>query len=338
MDPVTQGLLGAAASQALLGDRLGWRAGLIGGLAGSAADVDILFRSSSDPLLGLEMHRHFTHSLAFAPAGGLLVGLLGWLILRRRAPLRLALLAGVVAYFTHGLLDVMTSYGTLWLWPFSDLRLAWDWLPIVDLFVTGPLLAGLLLSRSSRVPRLPAAIALLAFALYCGLGALQHHRACEAQQRLAAQRGHAVERGRAMPTPLQLLAWRSVYVSGEDLYADAFYVPLIGSIRVYEGGSAPRIDPRLSGLPAGSTAARDLVRFDRFADGYLAVQQSGVIGDLRYSLLPHGLTPIWGIRLDPAHPDRHAERIHFRGRSIQHLCRYPDFLLGRGGRPLDGPE
>ena len=87
MDPVTQGALGAAASVALLGRRSPVSApalAAMGWLGGMAADLDVLIRSSSDPLLAIEYHRHFTHSLAFVPLGGLIVAL-PWLL--RKKPL-----------------------------------------------------------------------------------------------------------------------------------------------------------------------------------------------------------------------------------------------------------
>jgi len=40
--------------------------------AGLLADSDVLIHSSSDPLLTIEYHRHFTHSVFFVPIGVLL--------------------------------------------------------------------------------------------------------------------------------------------------------------------------------------------------------------------------------------------------------------------------
>ena len=38
-----------------------------------APDLDVLFQSPTDPILFLEFHRQFTHSLVFIPIGALLV-------------------------------------------------------------------------------------------------------------------------------------------------------------------------------------------------------------------------------------------------------------------------
>ncbi len=63
MDLLTQGLLGSAMALSASRPLESRQAGLIGLLAGIAADVDFFISSSTDPLLNLEYHRHFTHSI-----------------------------------------------------------------------------------------------------------------------------------------------------------------------------------------------------------------------------------------------------------------------------------
>lgn len=69
-----------------------------------------------------------------------------------------------LGYASHAPLDVLTSYGTLWWWPFSRARLESDRTSIVDpLFTIPPLLLTVLaMVRTSR--RLACAAALFAFA------------------------------------------------------------------------------------------------------------------------------------------------------------------------------
>ena len=47
----------------------------VGGLAALAPDLDVLIRSETDPLLAIEHHRGFTHSLAVIPVGGAVAAL-----------------------------------------------------------------------------------------------------------------------------------------------------------------------------------------------------------------------------------------------------------------------
>ena len=81
MDPLSQGLVGATASQSLSNRKDIVTATVLGFLSGMAADLDIFIRSSEDPLLFLEFHRQFTHSLIFMPIGGLICACVFWLLL-----------------------------------------------------------------------------------------------------------------------------------------------------------------------------------------------------------------------------------------------------------------
>ena len=72
MDPLTQGVVGASLPLASARRRDIVSAAVLGFLAGMAPDLDVLIRSSEDPLLFLEYHRQFTHALVFIPIGGLI--------------------------------------------------------------------------------------------------------------------------------------------------------------------------------------------------------------------------------------------------------------------------
>ena len=67
MDPFTQGVVGAVAAQQKAKNQNTLIPAIFGFFAGMAADLDVLIRSSSDPILALEFHRQFTHSLIFIP-------------------------------------------------------------------------------------------------------------------------------------------------------------------------------------------------------------------------------------------------------------------------------
>ena len=71
MDPLTQGIVATTASQSVSNKEKLLIASILGFLSGLAPDIDIFIRSTDDPLLFLEFHRQFTHSLLFIPLGGL---------------------------------------------------------------------------------------------------------------------------------------------------------------------------------------------------------------------------------------------------------------------------
>ncbi len=82
MDPITQGTIGATLPQVFGKKKLGIIA-LLGFLSGLAPDLDIFIRSASDPLLSLEYHRQFTHSILFIPFGGLICAGVLYLLLKK---------------------------------------------------------------------------------------------------------------------------------------------------------------------------------------------------------------------------------------------------------------
>ncbi len=274
-----------------------------------AADLDIFIYSFNDPTVSWTFHRHFTHSLIFIPVGGIIVALPFLLMKRFKDRKRDVILAAIIGYATHGLLDAFTSYGTQLLWPFTNLRVAWDWMAIVDPVYTIPLLIGALWTARTRDPRVVRA-ALLLTSLYICFGGWQHHRAVEAQKDLAAMRGHRIEHSRVLPAPGWLVFWRSLYVSNGRLYVDGVATPWFNSALALEGGAAKAAT--LDDMPANARSnAESRRRFEVlnwFADGLVSpiATEGGsqiVYGDMRFTVAVESLTPLWGLRFDPASGD-----------------------------------
>jgi inner membrane protein len=139
MDPLTHAALGAALAQPPAGPGRIVAAIAVGCVAAIAPDADVLVRSSADPLLALEYHRHFTHSLLFAPVGALFCGLLAYPFCRRWLGPGICVVVSLLGYLSHVLLDACTSYGTSLYWPFSGERAAFDLVSAVDPLLTLPL-------------------------------------------------------------------------------------------------------------------------------------------------------------------------------------------------------
>lgn len=302
MDPVTHALLGACTGFSLFGKRLGKKAGAIGALSAFVPDADVFIRSSTDPLLALEYHRHFTHSLAFAPIGAAIVASL-WLFQKTsRAHFGWLWLCAVTAYLTHCLLDSATTYGTQLLWPFSNMRVGWDWISIVDPIPTAFLIAGVILVFRRNSFR-PATLALIFFVAYIGWGIIQHARATKAQALIAFGRGHKIERWEVMPTIGNNIVWRSIYESNGRLYTDRIRAGWLSKPTVREGESLPlaTIDDLGPAEKAVNQRARAFERFSWFSSGWVARSPNdpAIIGDMRYSLSPAKFDPIWGIRYTP---------------------------------------
>lgn len=331
MDIITHGLAGAIAANSAgrAGELRG--AALIGFAAAMLPDADVLIRSDTDPLLVLEYHRHFSHSLLFVPVGALIAALLLWPLLRRRLPLTRIYLYALLGFATAGLLDACTSYGTRLLWPFDAAPIAWSIIAIVDPVFTLILATALFVAwrvRGRRWARIGAALAIG----YLAVGVVQHQRAFAVAQQLAFERELAPQRLLVKPTMGNLVLWRAMAVVDRSVHIDAVRVGLLGGVRVYPGTVAPVLEPDAwADLPPGSNAYRQLQRFHGYADRLLVEHPAdpGFIGDLRYSMMPTDSAPLWGIVLDPSRPDAPVEFQARRRLSPAMRARFTHMLLGR---------
>ncbi len=331
MDPLTQGTLGAVASQAFARDpgKVRW-VFLLGFIGGMAPDLDVFIRSQEDPLLFLEFHRQFTHSLIFIPIGGLLVAGLLFGLFRRQLGLsfRQCWWYATLGYATHGLLDSSTSYGTQLFWPFTDFRVSWNSISIIDPLFTGPLLVLILVAFWRRSPR-TAQIAVAYALCYLALGFAQTQRAQNVAFELAAERGHTPTMVTAKPSFGNLILWKLIYQHDGRFYVDA--VRLLGDTTIFEGESIERlpVDHELDWLAEGSTQARDLERFRWFSQDYIAQHPENplYIIDVRYSMLPNEIRPLWGILMDPEQPNKHVTYVHNNERDSGMRQRFLDMLF-----------
>lgn len=318
MDPFSQGLLGAALPQSMTHDHhasVMRPITLISFVAGMLADLDVLIRSKTDPLLGLLLHRHFTHSILFIPIGGGIATVLMWPFLRRHLSTVQMVIFGTLGYATCGVLDACTSYGTYLIWPIAGERIAWDIIAIIDPVFTACLLLGVGFCFWRR-NRLFARIGLGCALLYLVIGFYAHHQAAGQLAKTAQKRDHRIKRFRVMPTLGNLLLWRGVYEVGDHIFVDAIRLGVFSKPRTYAGQSAKKFVPRYDfpRLSVNSVLYKDILRFAHFADGYIARAPGHrhLITDLRYSLLPHQMEPLWGIVVNRQRPEQHVKLKYFR--------------------------
>ena len=313
MDIVTQGILGATVAQSVSRREHVGLATLVGLVSGVIADADVFIRSSSDPLVALEYHRHFTHSIFFIPFGALVAFLLLLPFLRGKLPLGYLYLYCFFGYLLSGFIDACTSYGTYLLWPVSNSRISWSIISIVDPVFTSLLLVGViagLKTSNARYSRLGLALA----GCYLLYAVLQLNRAEESIYALAKERGHVIEKVVIKPTAGNTLLWRSVYLSEGRFHVDVVRAGL--TKRVYEGSSIEKFDvtKALPQLDVDAVLARDIGRFEYFSDGYVS-QYPGkpeILGDVRYALNPLSVTPLWGIELNLADENQHVRYDAYR--------------------------
>jgi inner membrane protein len=217
-----------------------------------------------------------------------------------------------MGYLSHSLLDAATSYGTQLLWPFSRHRTGWDLISIIDPLFSLVLLVGLAWALAGQRAR-PAVIALAAAASYIAFGGLQHARAVAAQHRLAAARGHKVERSEVMPAMANNIVWRGLYLHDGRIHSDRIRVGWFSPSAIREGWSLPQVGD--SDLPPDEERRDSGLAFGRFAwfsDNWVArsPDDPSVLGDMRYSLSTEAFDPIWGIRFTPPASGRPVEWVN----------------------------
>lgn len=139
MDSVTQVVLGAAVGEVMLGRKLGNKALLLGAIAGTIPDLDVVLNLfTHDPISKLRIHRSYSHSMF---THFVLALPLAWLSLRWSK-------AGIskarwywfwfLGLFTHALLDCCTTYGTRLFLPFTSYQVAFNNVSVIDPLYTVP--------------------------------------------------------------------------------------------------------------------------------------------------------------------------------------------------------
>lgn len=334
MDLLSHALAGAAAG-GTVGARYGRlrRGALIGAASALAVDLDYFIHSSDDPLVQIELHRHFTHSLIFIPVGALLMSLVLLPLMRSVMSWMQVYLCALAGWATHWALDVLTGYGVHLFWPFSDQRVALDLVSVVDPAFT--LLAGLpVLVGLWRVqPRWFLLAAVIAVG-YVGLASGQQQRSEQLLRDHAAAQGHQPEAVLVRPSFGNILLWRGIY-RDEDHWHVAALRPRLGQqdrAHQHDPAHLPvfRQQQMLPEIPAGSRIDQDIDRLDRLSDGYLVwLPEARQLGDIRFSALPDGLQPMWGLQFDPNAPDSAPEWFIERSLTPADRARFLEQLRGQ---------
>lgn len=194
MDSVTHGLTGWLVARSVPseeGKKWATAAVVIGSVLPDADNLASLFGSE----LYVRLHRGISHSFAGVAATSLLAALLLFRFGKWK-DLKTLCVFVLLGQFSHVVLDLLNSYGTQVFQPFSDARVSFDLLYVVDLAFTGIVVLGLLLSRF-RPFRARAAVFTLA--AYVGLAGFLHVRAADAVRNAAESSGVRVVSSWALP-------------------------------------------------------------------------------------------------------------------------------------------
>lgn len=218
MDSLTQIVLGAAVGEAVLGKKVGNKALLWGGIAGTIPDLDVIYIQliGGNAIDEIVLHRGFSHSILFA---FLIAPILGWLINRLYRNRSEADFKGWTtlffwSVFTHPLLDSLTTYGTQLFLPFSDHRVSIASVFVVDLFYTLPFLFSVigisLMARTSGWRKRLNYVGLGLSSTYLLIGLLNKHLASQVFEKDLLTEPEQMELVFTGVTPLNTILWYGV--------------------------------------------------------------------------------------------------------------------------------
>jgi inner membrane protein len=224
MDLVTQVVLGAAVGEVVLGKKAGNKAILWGAIGGLIPDLDVLITPFFNDVDGLFVHRGFSHSVVFSFILAPLIGWLAYIIHQKNINASkfdwIKLLFW--ATFTHPILDYMTTYGTGAFWPFSDYRVEFSNVGIVDLFYTLPLILVLavimFINRSSQLRRKLIMSVVFLTTAYLGATAVNKLYVNSVFKNAFAEKNIEYERFKTSALPLSNFLWMGLAETDSGYY------------------------------------------------------------------------------------------------------------------------
>lgn len=272
MDSLSQFTLGAAVGEAIFGKKIGGWGILIGGLAGTIPDLDVFFLPLFDEIAYLTIHRGYTHSILFSV---LMSPLFAWplqkLFAKKGTTYSRWVLFFFLAFFTHAILDSLTTFGTQLFLPFSDMRVGFNNIFVVDPFYTIPftlsIIICLFIKRTKKARRIVnwAGISLSCFYLLVSLV----NKNTAANHFISAMETQGIEYERMMvgTTPLNILLWYNM-AETEDGYYTGYY-SVFDKTDDLKFTFIPRNDHLLEGMKS----FRIVDRLIWFSKGYYAVRE-----------------------------------------------------------------
>ncbi len=287
MDSLTQATLGAAIGEATLGKKIGNRAIVWGALFGTIPDLDIIFSPLLDNAQNLAFHRGGSHSLLIMVIASLTLAkpLSNLWKTEKVTPLRAGTFV-FLTWFTHVLIDCFTVYGTSVLWPFSNERIGFNNLFIIDPLYTLPLLISLIWLAFYRTKKQqPKRTRILNWGLglstgYVVFSFMMKFYASHAFDADLARRNIEYNRRIEAPTAFNTLLWRSVVERDDEIW--------VGYRSVLDRPSKPirwTVYPRQKEIVAPFADEREVQTVDTFSQGWWIARphaQGIWIADMRF--------------------------------------------------------
>lgn len=311
MDTPTHGLIGRLVARSIWPDKA--QTGLVNvvTICSLLPDLDVLMPGGG--LEYLVSHRGISHSFFGVGIGAGVVAGIAHKIGVQSKSFGHMYLACLLGFLLHVFFDLVTTFGTLVFAPFSDYRMAWDMLFIIDPYLDAFLIGGLLIGWLTRFGvkgyrwgmGLVGGYVALAVCL-TGIGHMQ-------LASWAEQKNIIVEKVAVMPTPFSPLHRRGMIVSGDRIY----WVPMtawngvVGEAHIFNFALS---DPRLQSVWASRSG--EIYRwFTRFPIVQNANEKVLLVQDLQFMVIPDDLAlgwlGTWALHWVQAHNPAFLDRRNF---------------------------
>lgn len=285
MDLITQTVLGAAVGEVVLGKKAGNKAIVWGAVGGIIPDLDVLVAPFYSQVEGLFVHRGFSHSLIFA---FLLAPIVGWVIHKihqKSTGISWLDWSKLIFWsaFTHPILDYFTNYGTGAFTPFSDYRVEFGTIGIVDLFYTIPFILAIFIvlffKRTSIFRQRLMLVTVVLTSIYL-LGTVANKIFVNSVFEESFASSHIkYNRYKTVPLPLSNFLWMGVAEVDNGYYLALYSVFDKEKPQSFE--FVPRNEDKLEHL----INDKDLMKLIQFTKGYYHVgkDENGLyLADLRF--------------------------------------------------------
>lgn len=276
MDTVTHSLVGAAISDCWFRRRLGPVATPFALAAAALPDIDMV-AFLMGPQTAWAQHRGYTHSFFVMLLAVPLIGYAGYRLSKREGSWALWSVLTALCLFSHAILDLVTSWGTMpWL-PFSNARVSWDVAPVSDLFVLALSAASFVANRILRFERIDYFLnplkypvvhrhprrqragdwvgktAVVLISLYLLIGWRQNRQTVRLAREELAKAGVTAMEVRALPVMFTYIAWHIAARDADGAVYNAVYssyAPLPMRFTVYRAGHGELVE-RVLATPEG---------------------------------------------------------------------------------------
>lgn len=227
MDSLSQIVLGAACGEVVLGKKIGNRAQLIGAIAGTLPDLDILVNPFfTEEIIKLQIHRSYSHSMFVLLLAVFPLAWLTHVMFKRRTEFKQWYLFWSLALVTHTLLDCCTTYGTQLLLPFTNHLIGFNNIAVVDPFWTIPfmfILGTCLFMRKANPRRMKFTIASIVYAtLYMGYTLVNKYNVHEKFEAALDQQHIAHDAVYTSPSMFNNWLWAGIAVTNDSIYLSEY--------------------------------------------------------------------------------------------------------------------